>query len=167
MATAGSPAVARAGRPALSAAVTLLYYQSQFEIGNRNSLFTPIYLQAKGIFYGVFFGAAGWLSGFTRPQEGRNKLYEGSRSGTDLAREQKAGKRLLIRLRQMFPKLRIMVVADGLYANGPIMAQCRHLHLDFMFVLPRDHLPGAWAEAQAIRKLEKDQTLKGFTAGNL
>lgn len=74
--------------------------------------------------------------------------------------ELKACKRLLVRLRKAFPKLRMMIVADGLYANGPIMALCRQLHLDFMFVLPQDRLISVSEEAQAIRKLEKDQTLK-------
>ncbi|QGP92718.1 DDE_Tnp_1-associated [Neomoorella glycerini] len=74
--------------------------------------------------------------------------------------ELKGCKRLLVRLRKAFPKLRLMVVADGLYANGPMMTLCRQLHMDFMIILPRDRLPGVWEEAQAIRKLEKDQTLK-------
>jgi len=74
--------------------------------------------------------------------------------------ELKAGKRLLTRLRKAFPKLRIMVVADGLYANGPMMALCRQLHLDFMFILPRERLKSIWEEAEGLRKLEKDQKLK-------
>lgn len=74
--------------------------------------------------------------------------------------ELKACKRLLVRLRKAFPKLRLMIVADGLYANGPMMALCRQLHMDFMIILPRDRLPSVWEEAQAIRKLEKEQALK-------
>ncbi|MBC7341377.1 MAG: transposase family protein [Clostridia bacterium] len=74
--------------------------------------------------------------------------------------ELKAGKRLLLYLREAFPKLRIMVVADGLYANGPMMALCRQLHLDFMFILPQDRLKSIREEAQAINKLERDQKLK-------
>ncbi|QGP92409.1 DDE_Tnp_1-associated [Neomoorella glycerini] len=73
--------------------------------------------------------------------------------------ELKAGKRLLTRLRKAFPKLRIMIVADGLYANGPMMALCRQLHLDFMFILPQDRLKSIWEEAEGLRKLEKDQKL--------
>lgn len=53
-----------------------------------------------------------------------------------------------------------MVVTDGLYANGPMMALCRQLHLDFMFILPQDHLKSVWEEAEGLRKLEKDNKLK-------
>ncbi|MGI9863104.1 transposase family protein, partial [Moorella naiadis] len=74
--------------------------------------------------------------------------------------ELKACKRLLVRLRQVFPKLRMMVVADGLYPNGPVMALCRRLHLDFMIILPRDRLPSVWEEVMGLKKLEKDQTLR-------
>jgi len=74
--------------------------------------------------------------------------------------ELKACKRLLLRLRKVFPKLRMMIVADGLYPNGPIMTQCRHLHLGFMIVLPKGCLPSVWEEVQGLRKLEKDQTLR-------
>ncbi|WP_288010253.1 hypothetical protein [Kyrpidia sp.] len=70
----------------------------------------------------------------------------------------KACKRLLVRLRQAFPKLRMMMVADGLYPNGPLMALCRKLRLDFMIVLPRECLHSVWEEVEGLRKLEKDQT---------
>ncbi|MCC7572787.1 MAG: transposase family protein [Candidatus Methanofastidiosum sp.] len=72
--------------------------------------------------------------------------------------ELKACKRLLIRMRKVFPKLRLMVVVDGLYPNGPIMALCRQLRLDFMIVLPQDCLRSVWDEVEGLKKLEKDQT---------
>ncbi|CAB3394665.1 Druantia anti-phage system protein DruA [Kyrpidia spormannii] len=71
--------------------------------------------------------------------------------------ELKACKRLLTRLRKMFPKLRILVVADGLYPNGPMMALCRDLHLDFMFVLPQSCLPSVWEEVKGLRKIEPNE----------
>lgn len=72
--------------------------------------------------------------------------------------ELKACKRLLVRLRKSFPKLRMMIVADGLYPSGPIMALCRQLRLDFMIVLPRDCLRSVWEDVDGLRRLEKDQT---------
>lgn len=72
--------------------------------------------------------------------------------------ELKACKRLLVRIRKVFPKLRLMVVADGLYPNGPVMALCRKLYLDFMIVLPKDCLRSVWDEVEGLKKLEKEQT---------
>jgi hypothetical protein len=63
--------------------------------------------------------------------------------------ESKACKRLLERLRKAFPKLRIMAVMDGLYPNGPMMALCRKLRLDFMIVLPKDCLHSVWEDVAA------------------
>ena len=51
------------------------------------------------------------------------------------------------RLKKSFPHLKILVVADGLYPNGPIMAYCRRCNWDFMFVPPADSLPSVWQEA--------------------
>jgi hypothetical protein len=50
-----------------------------------------------------------------------------------------------------------MVLLDGLYANGPIMAACKHNHWDFMIVLGDDALPSVWEEFEALRKLEPNQ----------
>lgn len=89
------------------------------------------------------------------------EFCENTTGGEALAKqdcELKACKRLLIRLRKVFPKLRLMVVADGLYPNGPVMALCRQLHLDFMIVLPQDSLRSVWDEVEGLKKLEKDQT---------
>lgn len=72
--------------------------------------------------------------------------------------EFKACKRLLQRLHKAFPKMRMMVVGDGLYPNGPFMALCRQLKLDFMLVLPQNSLPTVWEEVEGLRKLDKDQT---------
>jgi hypothetical protein len=71
--------------------------------------------------------------------------------------EYKACKRLLARLRKVFPKLRIMIVADGLYPTGPFMALCQRLNLDFMLVLKRDCLPSVWEDVDGLRKLTRDQ----------
>lgn len=74
--------------------------------------------------------------------------------------ELKAAKRLLMRLRKAFLKLAILLVADGLYPNGPFLALCRRLDLDFMIVLPRQCLLSVWEEVKGLRKLEPDQTRK-------
>ncbi len=49
--------------------------------------------------------------------------------------EQQAFHRLAARIKKAFPRLSIMLLLDGLYPNGPIMARCRTYHWDFMIVL--------------------------------
>lgn len=53
-----------------------------------------------------------------------------------------------------------MIVADGLYPNGPVMALCRTNKWDFMIVLPNQVcLSSVWQEAKAIFSLEPEQKL--------
>jgi hypothetical protein len=73
--------------------------------------------------------------------------------------ESKGFHRLARRLKQAFPRLPVMVVADGLYPNGPMMSLCRELSWDFMFVLKEGCLPSVWEEVQALRPLEPTQRL--------
>ena len=73
--------------------------------------------------------------------------------------EQKAFHRLVARLKKAFPRLRMLVVADGLYPNGPIMAQCQRYNWEVMITLPDDKLVSVWAEAEALRSLTPENTL--------
>ncbi len=73
--------------------------------------------------------------------------------------EQKAFHRLVARLKRTFPRMKILIVADGLYPNGPIMAHCRRCKWDFMLVLPDDSLPSVWQEANGLHRLDREQTL--------
>jgi len=79
--------------------------------------------------------------------------------------ELNAFKRLATRLKKCFPQLRIRVLLDGLYANGPAMALCRQYRWEFMIVLQDESLRSVWQEAQALRELQPDQTLD-YTWGN-
>jgi hypothetical protein len=67
--------------------------------------------------------------------------------------ELKAFKRLAERIKRAFPRRRLLVVADGLYANGPIMALCRSYGWDFMLVLRDDSLPAFWKEVNGLHRL--------------
>ena len=60
--------------------------------------------------------------------------------------ENRAFKRLAERLKRYFPKLAIMLLLDGLYANGPIIECCLRNKWQFMIVLPDKSLPNAWEE---------------------
>lgn len=67
--------------------------------------------------------------------------------------EQRAFKRLAERLKDYFPRLPILLLLDGLYANGPIMAQCHKHRWQFMIVLKDDSLPSVWEEFDSLLKL--------------
>ena len=65
--------------------------------------------------------------------------------------EQRAFHRLAARLKAYFPRLPILVLLDGLYPNGPIMARCREYGWQFMIVLPDKSLPSIWQEVEALK----------------
>ena len=65
--------------------------------------------------------------------------------------EQRAFHRLAARLKSAFPRLPILVLLDGLYPNGPIMARCRDYGWQFMIVLPDHCLPSIWQEVEALK----------------
>ncbi len=73
--------------------------------------------------------------------------------------ETKAFHRLARRLKVAFPKLRIMVLLDGLYPNGPILKTCHDNNWQFMIVLQDKSLPSVWEEFYALRKLETGNEL--------
>jgi hypothetical protein len=74
--------------------------------------------------------------------------------------EQKAFKRLAERLKKSFSHLAIIVLLDGLYANGPVMEICRKNKWDFMIVLQDDSLPSVWEEINALQPLQKENRLR-------
>jgi len=68
--------------------------------------------------------------------------------------ELKAFYRLAERLKRSFPRLPILALGDGLFANGPVMELCRKNHWDFMIVLQDGSLPSVWEEVEGLRKLQ-------------
>lgn len=73
--------------------------------------------------------------------------------------EQKAFHRLAKRLKEEFSHLPIMVLLDGLYPNGPILALLRDMNWDFMIVLQDGSLPSVWQEVEGLRKLQTGNNL--------
>jgi len=74
--------------------------------------------------------------------------------GTDTAKakqdcETNAAKRLIRRLRDRFPNLKMALAADGLYATGPMLQLCLEKDIDPMFVLQAKSLPSVWEEINA------------------
>ena len=64
--------------------------------------------------------------------------------------ENRAFKRFAKRLKDYFPKLPIMLLLEGLYPNGPIMACCLDNKWQFMIVLPDKSLPSVWEEYRSL-----------------
>ncbi len=74
--------------------------------------------------------------------------------------EQRAFDRLSVRLRQLFPRLPILLLLDGLYANGPVMARCRQYNWQFMIVLKDKDLSSVWEEFNALKPLQHENHLE-------
>jgi hypothetical protein len=68
--------------------------------------------------------------------------------------EQRAFLRLSERLKALFPRLPILLLLDGLYANGPVMQRCRQYHWQFMIVLKDQDLATVWEEFHALHALQ-------------
>jgi hypothetical protein len=73
--------------------------------------------------------------------------------------ELRAFARLSDRLKTLFPRLPILLLLDGLYANGPVMQCCLRAHWQFMIVLKDQDLPSVWQEFHALQAL-KPQALQ-------
>src|SRR6266699_2216759 len=68
--------------------------------------------------------------------------------------------RLAQRVKEYFPRLPVLVLLDGLYANGPVLELCRHYHWQFMTVLQDDSLPSVWEEFRGLEQLERQNHLE-------
>jgi hypothetical protein len=71
--------------------------------------------------------------------------------------ELKAFNRLSERLKGEFPALKIMLLMDGLYANGPVVQQCEKYKWQYMIVLKDGALPTVTREFEALSELEPKQ----------
>jgi len=74
--------------------------------------------------------------------------------------ELKAFRRLAERIKERFPRLPVMVLLDGLYANGPVVELCRRYRWQFMIVLQDDSLPSVWEEVEGLKKLQRHNRLE-------
>ncbi len=70
--------------------------------------------------------------------------------------ELKAFRRLTRRLKQEFPRLRITLLLDGLYANGPVMEICRKNRWKFIIVLKDGSLSTVWQDAEGLMRLDTE-----------
>jgi hypothetical protein len=70
--------------------------------------------------------------------------------------EQRAFHRLSERLKQLFPRLPLLLLLDGLYANGPVMQRCHDYHWQFMIVLQSGSLTTVWQEYHSLLTYQPD-----------
>lgn len=71
--------------------------------------------------------------------------------------ELKAFYRLTERLKKEFPKLKLTLLLDGLYANGPVMKTGLRKKWDFMIVLKDGSLSCVWQEVKGLMRLDTEE----------
>ena len=87
--------------------------------------------------------------------------YNKGDSGKDKQDSEQGGfHRLALRLKEAFPALPIMLLLDGLYANGPVMKRCRDYNWEYMIVLQDKQLPSVREEFEGIIQLEPNNRKK-------
>ncbi len=99
-----------------------------------------------------------FANGLTLPLMSEFLNYaEGDTSHDKQDCESRAFHRMARRLKAAFPRLPIMLLLDGLYANGPVLRRCRDNGWQFMIVLKDDSLPSVWEEYEGLHPLEPGQ----------
>ena len=61
--------------------------------------------------------------------------------------ELKAFYRLAPKLKKMFPRMRILLLLDGLYANQQVLSICENFHWEYIIVFKEGSLPNLYKEA--------------------
>ena len=74
--------------------------------------------------------------------------------------ERKAFYRMAAKIKKRFPKLKISVVMDGLYACGPVIRTCRDNGWDYMLVFKEGAMKDAWQEAMSLIKIAPENRKK-------
>lgn len=70
--------------------------------------------------------------------------------------------RMADQIKKLFRNSRITIVADGLYACGPVIQICRTNKWDYMIVFKEGSIPSVWNDALGIMKLDTENRLKVF-----
>jgi hypothetical protein len=70
--------------------------------------------------------------------------------------ELKAFRRLAGQLHRDFPQLRLCLLLDALYANGPVFDLCRQYRWKYIVTFKEGSLPALWTEYAALRDLQPE-----------
>jgi hypothetical protein len=84
-------------------------------------------------------------------------FMEGDESRNKQDCETNGFKRLALKIKRFFPRLKIFVIADGLFANGPIIEICRAYGWEFMIVLKDGSLPEVGKEFNALKDFDDNR----------
>ena len=76
--------------------------------------------------------------------------------------ELKAFKRLSHKLKKYFPRLQIILLLDGLYANGPVMDLCKEYNWEYMIVLQNKCLPEVWKKFEELKPKQNHNELSNI-----
>ncbi len=79
--------------------------------------------------------------------------------------ERRAFYRFAQRLKQRFPKLKLSVTMDGLYACGPVIRTCRKYGWDFMLVFKEGSMKDTWREATGLIRLTPENIKRCHCGG--
>ena len=77
--------------------------------------------------------------------------------------EQKAFKRLSVKLKKSFPRLPICIVGDGLYPNETVFGICEQNKWEYIITLKDGNLRSVWEEAESLILLQKENELEIIT----
>ena len=72
--------------------------------------------------------------------------------------ERKAFRRLANRIKETFPRLRIVLMMDSLYAAGPIFSICRDNNWDFMINFKSGSMSAVYKEAEDLMRYTPENT---------
>jgi hypothetical protein len=87
-----------------------------------------------------------------------NKDYEKGKTKQDC--ETAAFYRLASKLKKRFPRLKISVTIDGIYASGNVIRCCRNNNWDFMITFKEGSMPATFCEAMKLIELEDENRLE-------
>ena len=72
--------------------------------------------------------------------------------------EQKAFKRLAVKLKKEYPRLQICIATDGLYPNLPFFDLCRKHNWRCIVTFKKGNLPSVWDKVHVLQEVTKDNT---------
>jgi hypothetical protein len=67
--------------------------------------------------------------------------------------ELKAYHRLAAKVKELYPRLAVTLLADGLYPKGPVFKRCSDYHWNFLFVLQESVLTSVWEDFHGMFNL--------------
>ena len=79
--------------------------------------------------------------------------------------EQEAFKRLAIKIKTNFPRLAVLVTADGLYCSDPVFKLIKNFNWEFIFTFKDDSLKKLWEQIQVSKGFNLEKVIKKIAPG--